>query len=246
MTPQELFQKLAEKRKELDLSIEEVVEKTKLYPSVIRDIEAGNLENINPAYRKGFLRIYASFLGVDASAVLDKLSLNGPKKEKTVQFKDPAARPKKAISIKLPPVAKKIIIFTAAALCMLWILGSLVSFVAKRISRLPKKPQRVAERQAPATFTTQRPKTNVLNVSLTAKRACFLKVKVDGKLLFEGELPKGAQETWRGTREIELLKISDGSALFLEVNSKRISPLSTSRRQIKSLKITASGISVVK
>jgi len=57
MTIEELCVKLQQKRNDLGLTLEEVVEKTKLYPSVIRDIESGNLGNISKAYLKGYIKI---------------------------------------------------------------------------------------------------------------------------------------------------------------------------------------------
>ena len=72
----EICHKLSEKRKELGYDIEYAVDKTKLHPSVIRDIESGNLANINSAYTKGFMKIYASFLGVDLGNSLEEISLS--------------------------------------------------------------------------------------------------------------------------------------------------------------------------
>jgi len=57
----ELCEKLKQKRRDLGYSIEYVVERTKLHPSMIRDIEEGNLINENPVYVKGFIKIYAAF-----------------------------------------------------------------------------------------------------------------------------------------------------------------------------------------
>jgi cytoskeleton protein RodZ len=81
---EEVSSKLKARRQELGYSVEEVVEKTKLYPSVIRDLEEGNLSNINSAYLKGFIRIYASFLGLNAAELTNNISVQytGPKEEK--------------------------------------------------------------------------------------------------------------------------------------------------------------------
>lgn len=244
MTPQELCQKLANRRKELDLSLEEVVEKTKLYPSVIKDIEAGNLENISSAYRRGFLRIYSSFLGIDACEVTDNLPLNASVKEKATPRVKIENKPSKLPLAKFfSPQVKKITIVVLAALFVVWSLGLVVRFIGRRVKQLPKKAARRVEKNMPV--STPQVKLKEVTVALTVKRTCYLRVKVDGKLFFEGELPKGAIETWKGNKEIEL-KISDGSAVYLEVNSKPIHSLTTSRKPIKSLKITASGISVIK
>jgi transcriptional regulator with XRE-family HTH domain len=250
MNLEELCQRIAQRRKELDLSLEEVVEKTKLYPSVIRDIEAGNLDNINSAYRKGFLRIYASFLGIDSSGALDKLPLGVSAQQKSASPAKAQVWPKPLFPIKsLSPKTKKLIVFSLVALFVLWCIISLVSFIAKRMASLPKRAPRQLvrlEKNIAVKTTPQiRTKNKEIIVALTAKRACFVTVKVDGKLLFDAILRKGVVETWRGVKEIEL-KISDGSAVYLEVNSEPIRSLTASHKPIKSLKITASGIAVVK
>ena len=84
-----------------------------------------------------------------------------------------------------------------------------------------------------------------LVVSLIAKKKCFLKVFVDGSLYFEGVLAKGARETWKGKKELNF-KISDGSAVSLEVNGKQFPALTSLHKPIKSLKITSSGITIDK
>ena len=86
----EICNKLREKRKELGYSLEHTVEKTKLHPSMIRDIESGNLSNINPIYLKGFLKIYAAFLGVDATKALEEISTQPQlsKKHRKIKSRD--------------------------------------------------------------------------------------------------------------------------------------------------------------
>jgi len=246
MTLDELCLKLAEKRKALNLSLEEVVEKTKLYPSVIRDIEGGNLNNINPAYRKGFLRIYASFLGIDTESCLDKeFSVIKSEVKPQASRKNNEERPKKLPVLEsLSPKAKKIIVFSLVGIFILWSATGFIGFVAKKIRQAPKKTAKKIALPVRATITQSKNKEVV--VSVTAKRNCILlRVKADGKLLFDGLLSKGAVESWKAAREIEL-KINDGSAVYIEVNSKPLAPLTTAHKAIKSLKITASGISVVK
>ncbi len=107
MNIEELCAKLQQKRNELGLTLEEVVEKTKLYPSVIRDIEACNLGNINKAYLKGYIKIYASFLSVDVEDALGKISLNEPgvSQRQEVKVKPPVQeKPKLKLSFKSIPV----------------------------------------------------------------------------------------------------------------------------------------------
>jgi len=247
----EVCQKMKEKRASLGYSIEETVEKTKLHPSVIRDIEAGNLENIDLAYLKGFIRIYASFLGVEAEEALGEIKSISEwhKKEKKAIKKDIASDVGKALRKikKVSPQTKKKIAIVILAVIALWIFVVFVKFISGKISQISiRKSTEVRQigkvQQLPAISLA---KNEQLSVSLTAKKKCFVKAIVDKKILFEGVLEKGAVETWEGNKEVEF-KISDGSAVHLEVNGKELPTLSSIHKPIKSLKITSSGITVDK
>ncbi|MEI8349207.1 MAG: RodZ domain-containing protein [Candidatus Omnitrophota bacterium] len=250
MTLEELCARLAAKRQELGLSIEEVVEKTKLYPSVIRDIEAGSIDNINSAYRKGFIKIYASFLNINVEDSLEHISVFDTKINKTFQspkVKQPSLEKKIKLSIKIPPHIKRLIVIILVALCIVWLGLNFIRLVGKKIKELPKPKHSAVKRE------TVRPKISPpsqlnpreLSVSLTAKRECMITVKVDGKSLFHGPFKKGDRETWTGYKEINL-KISDGSSVYIEVNGKPLPSLTTTHKAIKSLKVTPSGVSVDK
>jgi cytoskeletal protein RodZ len=88
-------------------------------------------------------------------------------------------------------------------------------------------------------------KSKTITVSLTTKKDCFVRANVDGHTLFENVLRKGVAKTWRAQKEIDL-KLSDGSAVIIDVNGSTIPALSTRTRVIKSLKINQRGISVSK
>ena len=248
----EVCSKLKEKRKELGFSLEYTVEKTKLHPSVIKDIENGDLERIGSTYLKGFMKIYASFLGVDLGSSLEEVSSLKTSTKSERRFKRKNIQPPLSQTMHLlkqiSPETKKKVVIVLAAMLLLWSLFTVGSFAVKKISRAFKKesPKEASEVAAakPESFTPI-PEGDEVVVSVTANKRCFLRVKVDGKLLFEGALNKGAIETWRGNKEIEF-KISDGSAVYLEVNGKSIPTLTAIRKPIKSLKITSSEISIDK
>lgn len=245
----DLCYKLKEKRRELGYDIEEIVEKTKLHPSVIRDIEDCSLDKINTTYIKGFIKIYASFLKVEIGSNLDELT---PQQPQTRRGKRASARDAsrilssiKQIKKKASPVLKKNLLLLVTVIISLWVLFSLSKFIITKIANLfkPKhKAEVTAKSENPIVFPEG---TEELIVSVTAKDKCFLKAIVDGKLLFQGILNKGVVETWKADKELEL-RISDGSAVHLEVNGKSIPTLTSMHKPIKSLKVTSSGISVDK
>ena len=59
------------RRKELNLSLKEVENATSIRMSYLQAIENGDLKKMNsPVYAQGFLRQYASFLGIDGDQII--------------------------------------------------------------------------------------------------------------------------------------------------------------------------------
>jgi transcriptional regulator with XRE-family HTH domain len=250
---QEVCHRLKEKREELGYTLEQIVTKTKLHPTMIKDIEACNFDSVNITYLKGFLKIYANFLGVELGTAMDELdAIKKPvtKKEKKAarEIGTKAARKLRSLPKRVSPRNKKNIGLFIAALIALWLIFNIGKFMVSKVSGFfNRPPKKVVKQEQPPKSTTPMVSEAVdgLSVSLRIKRRCYVSVIVDGKLLFKGSLNKGSVESWQGNKEIEF-KISDGSAVDLEVNGKSIPTLSSMRKPIKSLKITPSGISVVK
>ena len=249
----ELCNKLKEKRKELGYTIEYVVERTKLHPSMIKDIEEGNLANENPTYIRGFIKIYAAFLKVDRGSSLGEigtLEQGGRKREPKLRKIDRSIIFKRIGSIikKISPEVRKKIILVLAGIALLWVFFIVGSFVVGKVTKFfttPAKSIQEVQRKEKPEVAAVLSQEEELVATLTAKKNCLLRVVVDGDLLFDGILEKGARETWRGDKEIEL-KIRDGSAITLEVNGRSIPTLTSLSKPIKSLKITPSGIVVDK
>lgn len=266
MALKELCAKIREKRRELGLSVEEVVEKTKLNPSVITNIEEADFGHMSPIYAKGFVKIYADFLKIDVGDGLEEILHTKPAA--------PAKKPLTATSVKktesksydepmptlaefVPQIKRFIFVVIAAALC-LWIIGSVFKFIGN-IARRFTRPKAQTEQQDPASdgelvvFDENKKSTSKKSsstskemiVSVRAKRNCFIKVKVDGKVLFQGILKRDTAEVWKGKKEVDL-QIQDGSAVYIEVNGKSLPSLTSMRKPIKSLNITPSGIRVKK
>lgn len=78
MTPR-TGQALAARRAERGLSIEQVAASTRIRPEHLRALEADDFERFPAqAYAKGYLRTYATYLGLDADELLAKMP-TGPK-----------------------------------------------------------------------------------------------------------------------------------------------------------------------
>lgn len=246
----EFARKLKEKREALYLTIEEVVEKTKLAPSVVKALEEAQWEKISPIYLRGFLKIYSSFLGI----VFDETILKPPQpppgeppqQEPYKTHKEPSkASPFLSMFEKFPPWGAKAVVFIICGIIALLIVKSCVG--ERESIPQPRQPkEEIVHPVKPPVFPPKKVNQKEdLEVTLTVKKDCFVKVRVEGNVVFEGVFKKGVVETWKGKNEIEF-KISDGTAVDIEVNGKLLPSLTKMRKPIKSLKITPAGISVTK
>lgn len=77
---QKAGERLKTVRQEKGYSIEEVSKKTKISTSILRALEEGRLDNINPVYLRGFLKLYCRFLGIDWESFIKEYSLSASPK----------------------------------------------------------------------------------------------------------------------------------------------------------------------
>lgn len=251
---EELCRKIKEKRKELGYSIEDVVKKTKLHPGVVRDIEACNLNSITPVFLKGFIKIYASFLGIEIKDELSQIQTGtGPRTVKKPQDKKELkkgifAKFFKAVSdlfLKIPVRLKRGVLLGAVLLVVFWFGFLGVRFSFRKVMGFFRSRTQVEEKQPVA---EEKPPTALVGridqvrASLTARRPCYVKVFIDGEVFFEGVLGQGEVKNWRAENRLEL-QIRDGSAVDLEVDGEAIPRLSSLRRRKKVI-IDSSGITI--
>jgi transcriptional regulator with XRE-family HTH domain len=83
----DLSTRIIQRRKELNLSLEDVSEHTKIRPHIIEEIENGNLDVLPSVYMKAFLKTYCSFLKIPLNDIPEKLTKKEePKIEQTQSF----------------------------------------------------------------------------------------------------------------------------------------------------------------
>ncbi len=248
-----LCKKIKEKRRELGYSLEEVVKKTKLHPSVIKDIENCNLDKITPIFVKGFIKIYAAFLGVELKDELSQIKTTSDSQFKRPQKKREPGQGRVfkffsgllAALSKIPLSVRKNILFAAVALIIFW-LGFLgIRFSFRKVLTFFRSRPKVEEKELIKDKEPELPlerRLDTVRASLTVERDCFIRAFVDGEIIFEGVLKRGEVKSWQAQEELEL-EIRDGSAVRLEVDGEAIPRLS-SLRQPKSLIINSSGITI--
>jgi len=241
---EDLCKRLKDKREKLGYDMEDVVESTKLHPSVIKAIENCRLSEISPVYLKGFIKLYASFLGVNIG---DELSSISPVKAHR-KINRPKDKPTKSKTNFVKPLTFKVkrnIIFVLALFVSFIIILMLISSIVRLIRHKPNLSVKGNNSLEGNDRVVTSGRNKGVSVSIKVKRDCFIKAKRDGKIVFEGVLKKGVVEKWQASKELEF-SINDGSSVIVEVNGRILPPLSKIYKPIKSLRVTPKGISIVK
>ena len=292
MTMQNAGAYLKSVREENGYSIAEVSKNTKISPAVLRALEGeGRLDNIDPVYLKGFLKIYCRFLRVDWKEFSKEYPLTTAAKHLLKPGPPRGAgpmRPDAKESLKYPQghkqlkgiknslvsfimEKKKIILavlsVVAGAFFMLLVLRGCI-MVMKKLSRVskpavhkpevplsPKRPSKTQTTPGPASSKTpahsassltlppQESKLKEITLVIRAKEESFIKVKVDGRTIYQGLLRKGNAESWRAKDNIELF-VGNAAAIALEVDGKLFSSLGRKNQQLKNILINRQGLKI--
>ncbi|HEC69155.1 MAG TPA: DUF4115 domain-containing protein [Candidatus Omnitrophica bacterium] len=212
---------LKETRREKKITLKEASQLTKLAPLIIKKIEeADNLESISQFYLKGFLKIYATFLGrKDLIGEIENCFLEKPSSplKKTIKKEPPKIKRIEELS-RLWPSSKKV---KNIVLLVLIGVGGLFSLFFFLRPKPEKAPPSVVKEISSAPKVISKKKLAKPFVNLLTKGKVFIEVKTDGKLVFSGILLAGNKENWQAKEKIEI-KISNPSLVVLELSGELI------------------------
>ncbi|MHB8154790.1 MAG: helix-turn-helix domain-containing protein [Candidatus Omnitrophota bacterium] len=245
-------------RQERGLSLEDVQKKTKVHLNVLRAIEGDSISNLSPIYLKGFIKIYCSYLGLEAKDFIGPSeqrqtpALNatvgrpiGTRMEKKTSFIKDA-------SIKLSTIRplinlKKIIIFAVIAVIFIFLGINLIRFIYARPKSRLESVKISMPASAPKVHAGQTKINNNLTGGFTlgifARGKSWISVKVDGKVVFHGVLARGRTETWQAREKVEL-SLGDAGAVELQVNDQRFTNLGRHGQSLKNIVINKEGLKI--
>jgi hypothetical protein len=224
-------------REERKLPIAQVVRDTKINEKYVIAIEAGDFSRFpSPAYAKGFVKIYAGYLGIDPQPALRVLA------------ESPAGMVRPAFNMESEEVATNLLVtpwrYTAIGIgaAVILVIVVIAVITATRSCRqadlrepalprgeeletlpLPSMPELEptvvsGEAEAPAEPSHE----GALRLRARAGRDnVWMKVYVDKVLVFQGTVPRGKEETWEGSERIHL-RMGRPGALDLELNGKAL------------------------
>ncbi|MDD4879144.1 MAG: DUF4115 domain-containing protein [Candidatus Omnitrophica bacterium] len=233
-------------RESKGISIDQAQKDTRISGRILSAIEADRAQDIisGPVYIKSFIKKYADYLGLDGGPLAESFSGEKPgfKEQISVLSKDDKwVRP--AAGIKFP---FKKIIYAAIAVALIFfgvkLAGLAVSKTAAFFKSRPKAENKTAAavkpkpaaKPSPAAAVLRVPKGENLMLSLKARSDVYLKLKVDGSVVYDGILKKGSNERWEAKESFEI-SASKAEALAADMNGTPLAPLG--KGVIKGLKL---------
>jgi len=266
---------LKEARESRGVSLEAVHEATKIPMDALRAIEEGySIRTLSSFYLKGFIKMYAKYLGIDVSEVLEEVPQDKKKAEKVEPAKS-YQLPEEIFKDKLQAFftrkRKQQIVKVAGLLLAFFLVIKIFGIVGHWMSSKPKaKPvvkEQVSQKKAPEEPQKTQPAAQPSQASATAtakpagsasnsaKKAIMLSVRADvnswlqvrsdGNVVFQSTLKKGLTETWYADDRIEVSG-NNIARLEFELNGKMIGFLGREDRRAKKVIVTQNGLSVEK
>ena len=207
---------LASVRRAKGISLAEVASRTMISQRLLVAIEAGNLEELpEPFYTKALINKFAQ--AIDAPEL--KIELQPAV---TVNNTASTSSPKKKSTERKHPIDLQL---RSLHLYLLYIF--LVGISVKGITTLVEPPvaiepvtekepidkdivpdsvpvQQSRKPESASQFVSQSANSDLVTVGIDLQERCWLKVIVDGKIAFEGTLPKGTQRSWTGKEQVTI------------------------------------------
>ncbi|MDD2702751.1 MAG: DUF4115 domain-containing protein [Candidatus Omnitrophica bacterium] len=116
--------------------------------------------------------------------------------------------------------------------------------VKKTSKAVKPKPPVTVKKQAPAAAPPEKIKTGTpIRLGLRAKEDCWVKLSLDGRVIFQSILKKGRSENWQAKKEI-VLSLGNAGGVELEVNGSLIPSVGRKGQAIKSIVINEDGLKV--
>ncbi len=225
---------LRQLRQEHSLSIEEVAERTRIQPRLLRALEDGQTDILpEPVYIQGMIKKYGESLGVNSlelakSVPADQMQIVPLKSNRWDGFNRPQIRP---VHLYLSYIFMLLAAISALSHSLNNSIQSLEAANKPTDAKLAavKSTETVAEQPTVAAAVNE-----PLELEVSAKSASWVKVVVDGQPAFEGRLNPGNAKTWTAKREL-ILTTGNAGGLVVTKNNTQLPELGApgEKREVK-------------
>jgi cytoskeletal protein RodZ len=226
---------LRQAREEKSISIEEIANQTLIRLAFLYALEKGQFEELPEAvYVQGFIRRYADAVNLDGNAFAHNFGAIFLS-EKSSNLNEDVDR---KLDIHIPLFVPYLLLLIAASFGLFQILNlqpkaeslsqnknSRVSSKQKTATRdinsfaIPKVAKGIASTPTPKVSPTPQEEANQVQVTLEFQDESWVRIKVDGRTEFAGNLKKGERKTWTAKKELTV-RSGNAGAVLVSANKK--------------------------
>lgn len=229
---------LRQAREAKSITIDEIATNTRIRPDFLQALEEGRASELPEAvFVQGFIRRYCDEIGIDSTPITSKfgdLFL-------TVEKYDENTNIEKKSNIYIPLAVPYILLLAAASFGLFYILNPRRSPEPVPQKKSSTNPTKLASSPNPTATpvvssspvssplsttptTTPTPTltpsaNSIVEVSIELQGKSWVRVTVDGKTEFEGELEKGHKQTWTGKKEVAI-RSGNAGVVLVSANKK--------------------------
>ena len=225
------------------LSIKDVESVISIRALYLNAIEEGNYDVVpGEVYLKGFIRNYASFLGLDSQALMELYRQNKDQlKENEIEEKSQEVKPVRSLksSSSSKDGSSGLTKWLTVGVIAAFIVGGFIWWSSESQQPAPIPPpatqqqQQLAKTQQgnqpnpsipPAQSVTPTKPENKVIVTAKFSAPCWTQITADGKAIYEGTPKNGESITWEATDKLSV-KFGNAGVVDLEYNGKPVGKL---------------------
>ena len=251
-------QQLRGARERKKISLEVAAQTTKIKADYLAALEANQFERIEaPVYVRGFLRIYAQFLGLESKPLVDQfiglkaaepVAMAEPPKpitHRTIGKTSTSVIPEPQTPLS-PTLMLALLGVVIGVMLLAWAGWGVINWLSHPKSE-PKVAEKTAASPAPAkpvaeaylkpkspgpVLIIEPPHPPAHSLTIRADEACEVTVTVDGAVLFRGAMPRNEVRRFDANRFIKV-KVNDGNAIHAWYDQKDMGKLGRRRELIE-------------
>ncbi|QSJ19622.1 helix-turn-helix domain-containing protein [Nostoc sp. UHCC 0702] len=247
----EISKYLLQVRQEKSIRLEEVAAKTHIRLAFLKALEAGQFEELpEPVYVQGFIRRYADVLGLDGTALANTFTINIIPLYTNSSTNNDSKKLDIKPNIHIPLFVPYIVLLVFACIGLIYVLNPklIVESLAKQQNRVSLSKQKTApspvlssptvpsvvqqpnsaptpkQETVPSPAPSQSTVNQNVEVTLELQDRSWVRVKLDGKTEFEGDLKKGERRTWTAKKQLAV-RSGNAGAVLISVNKQPATPL---------------------
>lgn len=198
-------------REEQGRTIEEASRATRVRADYLRALEEERFDRIGgDVYAKGFLATYARWLGLDAEPLLERYrrEVQRGDYDPHALVEHPVARPAKEGATNWVMWAAVVVLVVLVGLGVIGTFGGRTPPQATEPGIDGSPSPSATDRTEPASGSeetpTPSPTPTEVDLALLMEGSSWMRVQVDGEVVFEGTVPAGEQRSFSATSEVQM------------------------------------------